>query len=173
MKTPLLRVIFAWCAAGTALAAEGGSPSPKAVINFDNWQKYTDIKDSEAPTEKGQRAILDQIDAYLVKDASRVVPDGNVLTITFQDIDLAGDFEPWHGAQWDDIRVVKDIYPPRFVFTWSVTDPTGKIVKQGKEDILDMAFQTRITIFQDDPLRYEKQILDDWMHAALRSLKTS
>ena len=42
-----------------------------------------------------------------------MVPEGDKLTITFTDIDLAGDFEPWRGPQWDEVRIVKAIYPPR------------------------------------------------------------
>ena len=173
MKTPLLRVVFALCAAGTVWAADSSTAPKKAVVNFDHWEKFADVKDNYSPTERGQQEILQQISDYLVQDAGHVVPNGDLLTITFQDIHLAGEFEPWRGAQWDGIRVVKDIYPPHFKFTWALTNSGGTVVKQGQEDIVDLNFQMRITAFRDDPLRYEKQILDEWMHRATWHLKTS
>ena len=33
------------------------------------------------------------------------------------------------------------IYPPAFKFTYSVTDPSGKVVRKGSEDIRDLDFQ--------------------------------
>ena len=138
---------------------------------FDHPEKFTDVKDHDQPTDSGRDAILNAIRSYLVTESKYFVPEGCKLTMTFTDIDLAGDFEPWRGAQWDDIRVVKDIYPPHFKFTWSVADASGAVLKQGTEDILDMNFQMRVTIDRQDPLRYEKDILRSWMSTAVGSLK--
>ena len=33
--------------------------------------------------------------------------------IRVTEVDLAGDFEPWRGPQFQDVRIVKDLYPPR------------------------------------------------------------
>ena len=91
--------------------------------------------------------------------------------MTFSDIDLAGDFEPWRGPTWSDVRVVKSIYPPAFKFTWAVTDSAGRIVKQGREDMRVLAFEMTVTLDLQDPLRYEKAILDDWMRNNLGNIK--
>lgn len=152
-------------------AANHQPGAEKLQVNFPNWQHYTDIKDSYIETEKGEQGILNELKEALTLDAKYAVPDGDHLTITFSDIDLAGDFEPWRGPQWDDVRVVKDIYPPRFKFTYTLTDGSGKVLKQGPENIVDMAFQMRVTINRDDPLRYEKDILKDWMDRTLRTVQ--
>ena len=90
--------------------------------------------------------------------------------MTFTDIDLAGDFEPWRGGQWDSVRVVKSISPPAFKFIYTVTDSSGKVVKQGSEHLRDLDFLMRITPDPSDSLRYEKQILDDWLRSNLRDV---
>ena len=100
-----------------------------------------------------------------------MVPEGDRLAITFTDIDLAGDFEPWRGPQWSGVRIVKDVYPPAFKFTYAVTDPSGRVVKGGSEDIRDGGFQFRSTIDTTDTLRYEKAVLNDWARSTLRALK--
>ena len=50
-------------------------------------------------------------------------------------------------------------------------DASGKVVKQGSENIRDMTFDTRITFDRDDPLHYEKDMLGDWVRSNLRNLK--
>ena len=110
------------------------------------------------------------LEASLQRDAKFYVPDGDHLSLVFTDIHLAGDFEPERGAQWDDVRIVRDLYPPRFVFTYSLTDPSGKVVKSGKENLTDINFQNHISIDRDDPLHYEKDMLNTWMERKMHGL---
>ena len=113
-------------------------------------------------TEMGEKAILDQIRDYVVKRANEVLPAGQTLTVTFTDIDLAGDFEPWRGGQAMDIRIVKDVYPPRMDLEFRLTDADGAVLKEGKRQLRDLAFLGKININREDPLRHEKNLLDDW-----------
>jgi hypothetical protein len=170
MKTTLLCALLGLLAAG-ASPVWAAPAAPRAEVIYDHPEKFTDVKDGFMPTEKGTAAILSDLSTYLVAQANTFVPPGFRLTLTFTDIDLAGDFEPWRGARFDDIRIVKDIYPPRFKFTYALTDATGRVVRSGREDITDMFFQNRITLDNLDPLRYEKQILQDWMRRRLRDAK--
>jgi hypothetical protein len=157
----------------TLAARSADVPGPTVPVNvvFDHPERFTDVKDANFPTDSGRDAILSRIRDFIVREATRTLPAGDDLTITFTDIDLAGDYEPWHGAQWDDVRVVKDIYPPAFKFTYSVTDSSGKVLKQGSENIRDLNFQTRLVLDTSDTLRYEKDILKDWVRGTLRGLK--
>src|ERR1035438_1157050 len=169
-KIALLSTVAAWVAAGALYGADAPKPAWAEIV-FDHPEKFTDIKDQVNPTDSGQQAILDRIREYLVSEVKPYIPDGCKLTITFTDIDLAGDFEPWHGGQWDHIRIVKPIYPPAFKFAWTVTNLTGKVIKQGKEDIRDLSFDMRLTVNMDDPLRFEKDILKDWVGGNLGDVK--
>jgi len=77
---------------------------------------------------------------------------------------MAGDFEPWRGPRWDDVRVVKEIYPPRIQLTFRLTDAAGNVLKEGKRDLKDLAFLMKINMsFRDDPVRHENALLDDWL----------
>jgi len=100
-----------------------------------------------------------------------LVPVGYKLTVTFTNIDLAGEYEPWHSPMYQDVRMLRDIYPPAFKFTYAVTDPAGKVVRSGSQDIRDVAYQMRVTLDLTDPLRYEKDILSEWARSALQGLK--
>jgi hypothetical protein len=151
-----------------------GAPagSPRVVVAFDHPEKFTDINDSFPDgTPKGRQAILDKISAFIQDRSRKSVPDGYTLSITFTDIKLAGQFEPWRGPQFDDVRIIRDIYPPWFKFTYTVTDPAGKVVLQGTKNLTDLNFQLRLVPEVDDPLRYEKSILADWISSLKRSLR--
>ena len=79
--------------------------------------------------------------------------------MTFTDVDFAGDFEPWRGAQGDDIRIIKDIYPPDYKFTWSVTNAAGQVVKQGNEDLSDMDFSgMHRSLDNSSPIQSDKDL---------------
>jgi hypothetical protein len=169
MKTLRLLSPILGLVAACALHA-GAGPAPRTEVVFDHPEKFTDVKDSSNPSDKGRDAILGNIRSFLLQQTEPLVPEGYKLKITFTDIDLAGDFEPWRGPRFDDVRIVKDIYPPAFKFTYSVTDPSGKVVREGAEDIRDLNFQMRLTIDTSDPLRYEKDILGEWARSKLRGI---
>ena len=137
--------------------------TPKLVVVFLHPGKYRDIRDQYSPTDKGELYILSQLKDALVADADHDVPVGCQLTLTFTDIKLAGDFEPWRGPMWDAVRIVKDIYYPYFRFNWKLAGPSGDILKQGSENLQDMDFQMRPVLDLSDPLRYEKDMLREWM----------
>jgi hypothetical protein len=147
-------------------------PNQRTQVVFVDPDKFTDARDSYNGTDSGRDAILDQLREYMQTEAKRYLPDGDKLSVSVTDVDLAGDFEPWRGPQWDDVRVVKDIYPPRIKLSFQLTDSTGKVLKEGTRDLRDLAFMMKITMsFHDDPLRHEKQLLDDWFAEEFRGLK--
>ena len=137
----------------------------RAEVNFFEPKKFTDVRDSSMGDYE-RTTYLDQIRDHLLEQAKYYVPEGHMLSVTFTDIDMAGDFEPWRGPRFDDIRIVKDIYPPRMVLSFRLTDAEGNVVKEGKRELRDLAFMMKITMaFRDDSVRHEKGLIDDWLRA--------
>jgi hypothetical protein len=170
-RTISLVSILSLLAANAVFGASGDKPAPTNVtVIFDHPEKFADIKDSYMPTEKGQNAILEQIRHFIVDHAQSHLREGQKLEIKFTDIDLAGDFEPQRGPSFNDIRIVKDIYFPRFNFGFKLTGADGKVISEGKRELRDQAFQMRMAFPPDDPLRYEKDILNDWLRNEFRSV---
>jgi len=172
MKTSRYWILLAGLVLARGLSA---APSPAAAsrveVVFDHPEKFRDVRDSFNPTDRGRDSILENIRHALIAAGKYYVPEGYNLKIVFTDIKLAGDYEPWHGPDFDDIRIVKAIYPPSFTFTYTVSDPSGHIIKQGSENFTDMNFQMRLVLDSGDSLRYEKDILRDWMSSTLRDLR--
>ena len=169
---PRFALVLLGLAAPLALCAATPAKAPvRTEVVFDQPDKFTDVKDGDFGTDRGRDAILEQIREFIVERAEKALPAGQKLTVTFADIDLVGEYEPWRGPQFSDVRIVKSIYPPRFKFSYKITDAAGKTVKEGKEELRDLAFDMRLTIDRQDPLRYEKDILKDWISDVTRAPK--
>ncbi|MDI1318859.1 MAG: DUF3016 domain-containing protein [bacterium] len=178
MKIPARHAFLALLlgtATGALYAADKPVPADSPVkVVFDHPENYTDLKDSgmDMDNARGREYFLPLLKEHLEKEAGRRLAPGQKLIITFTDIDLAGDFEPWRGPQLSDVRIVKEIYLPRLKLTFQLTDADGRVSKEGERKLTDLAYQMRITrAFRDDPLRYEKDILDDWLQLEFAARK--
>jgi hypothetical protein len=152
------------------LASPAAPPPPKNIdsrmqVNFFEPEKFTDVKMTMMGDDRDRDDLLGRIRDHLIEQARYYVPVGQTLEITFTDIDMAGDFEPWRGAQWEDVRVVKDIYPPRMTLNFRLVDGEGNILKQGKRELRDMSFLLKLSIDRNDTLRHEKAMLEDWLRS--------
>jgi hypothetical protein len=162
-------------AAGALFAADKAAPTDtRATVVFEHPEKYMDLKDDGMDTdnENGQKHYLPQFKEHIEKEAGRLLAPGQKLAITFTDIDLAGDYEPWRSPQMMDVRIVKSVYPPRLTFTFRLTDENGRVLSEGERKLVDLGFQMRITrSFNNDLLRYEKDMLTDWLRDELKPRK--
>lgn len=155
-----LLVATAWA----ARPAETAVP-PRAEVSYLEPQGFTDVRD-EYLGDASRTTYLEQLRDHLIERARRHVPEGQFLSVTITDIDMAGDFEPWLGPRWTDVRIVKDLYPPRIDLRFRLTDATGRVLAEGRRQLRDLAFMMKLSLtFRDDPLRHEKALLDDWLQA--------
>jgi len=159
--------------AGLAFAADPvtAKPESRVAVVYVDPDKFTDVKRenwSENSTD-----LLDQLKTFMIEKGERYVPAGMHLEIKVTDVDLAGDFEPWRGPNYDGVRIIKDIYVPRIKLEFSLTDAKGTVINSGQRTLTDLAFQMRSTTIlpRDDYLRYEKDLLQDWFYNEFNSLR--
>lgn len=166
MFRPLLALVAA-CLVLAACAAPGPKkPLPERVqVSWGPNDQLTEVKNNSF-----QRGWLKPADwqkalsESLRKRADLVLPPGQVLRVTVEDIKLAGDFEPWRGPDAQDIRYLKDIYPPRATLRWTLTDAHGTTIREGQSKLSDLGYLQRLpSTIANDPLRYDKRMLDDWV----------
>ena len=148
----LLVWMFAW-----------GNVAGEVVVIFQNPDEYRDIDYYFAGNKKGQRVYLPEIKEYIEKYGAKQLPEGFVLTLTFTDIDLAGEHEPWRGLLSNDIRIVRSIYPPRMTFSYELVDGDGKVLQAGEERLVDLAFDFRVRTNFHDNLFYDKAMIGRWL----------
>ena len=151
--------VRAACTDGAAVA----DPRARVAVVFEQPQHFTDMKYTKA--EQTSVALLDELHKFMCEMGERYVPIGMQAEIKVTDIDLAGDFEPWRGPQFDQVRITRDIYPPRIFLEFRLTDDSGGVVSEGKRELRDIGYQSRLVRPPDDYLRYEKDILRDWFRS--------
>ena len=147
-----------------SLPAEG-----PVSIDWTDPAQFSDIRYSGNRWEAKRGNWVEQLAQHLRKSALKRLPPGESLQVTITDIKRAGDYEPWHGLQMQDVRFMRDIYPPRVSLQFTLTDAQGQVIDQGERKLVDSSYLYGGTRLSDtDPLRYEKRLLDDWLRRELR-----
>ena len=150
---------------GCAVSAPKDEAVSRVSVSFVEPEKFTDSRRAELqPTSSG---VLRELEKFLIDADTRYVPESMKLNIRVTDIDLAGEFELFHGPQADQVRITKGLYPPRIALEFEVMDSAATVVKSGKRDLTDINYQLRSVYPRADYLRYEKDILRDWLRAEL------
>lgn len=162
----LFGLIFAASCATPSEKTQTAADAPGKTVNvvFNDPEKFTDVKTSSMDYEKDREAILARLKEYIQERAPKYMAGGQTLSITINDVDMAGDFEPWYGPRVQDIRIIKDIYPPRIDLDFNLVDAAGKTLAEGTRQLRGLNFMTTtMSIPSDDNLRHEKTLLNDWL----------
>lgn len=139
-------------------------------VHWTDPNQFTEIRYSGNRFQSQQGNWVQDLAGHFREAIAKQLPAGDKVDLTITDIKRAGQYEPWHGPRSDDIRVVKDLYPPRLSFKYVWTDASGKVVAQGEEKLIDSAFLMGDTRLNDsDPLRYEKRMIDEWARKQFRA----
>ena len=152
-------------AVGCSVAADRAAtpPDSRVSVTFVQPERFTDVRDSLLASPKGTADLLAEIDRYLHTVGARYVPAGLTLDVRITNIDLAGEFEPWRGPQFDRVRIMRDVYPPRFALEFRLTDARGAVVKEGQRVLLDQLYLSAAALNNGDPLYYDKLLLGAWL----------
>jgi hypothetical protein len=164
--------------AGTASAASRrvtDADAPRSLpadgpvtISWSDPAEFTEIKRSLNRWEAERGNWVVDLAKYMRQRSQDSLLPGETLDIHITDIARAGNYEPWRGLWLNDVRMVRDIYPPRMSFTWRKLGPDGQVIDEGEQKLVDMAFQMGTQPLNSDPLRYEKRMVDRWVQRDLR-----
>jgi hypothetical protein len=151
--------------AGGLLLASAAATA-EVTVQFVQPENYPDMPFS--PVDRD--AILKDIGDYFTK-LGKNLPEGTDLRIDVLDLDLAGRLEPSRrGAH--DLRILRGGADwPRMKLHYSV-ESGGKVVNSGDAQLQDMDYQARGNrVSGSEPLRYEKQMIDDWYYKTIAPRK--
>ena len=151
------------CSVGSALAG-----TPPVTVDWTDPAKFADTTQSMCANRVKPTEWLGDLARYVQRRGSKMIEPGQHLNVTIVDITRAGICEPWRGPAFDDIRIVKEIYPPSIALRYTLTGADGATVRTGEAKLRDPAFLNRGTPNSNDPLRYEKRMFDDWLRREFR-----
>ena len=154
-----------------SLSMMGGVLSAEVEVTFEDPESYRDIDYGDRNTRRGIKIHIPQLEKHIIKLGKRFLEEGQTLVMTVTDVDLAGEYEPWRSINFDDIRIVKDIYPPRIRFSYELKGADGTVLSSGEEHLSNMNFLYRIRTNTHDDLFHDKELITDWMRKMTKALK--
>ena len=161
------------CVASLALVsvmARASALPDNVSVHYKDPQHFTEAKRSFGMHRVHANDYLQPLKAYIDQRASRVLAPGQRLDIEVTDVDLAGEYEPWRGPRMDDVRIIKDIYPPRIDLDFTLYGADGKVLRQGHRTLRDLSFLSHNFVADQDSLRYEKSLIDQWLRKGAEKL---
>ncbi|RYF27148.1 MAG: DUF3016 domain-containing protein [Comamonadaceae bacterium] len=146
-----------------AHAGEGGVPPGIVSVTYADPARFSDARSAPRESAQARQAWLNALSLHLADQAAPRLPEGQRLTVHITDVQRAGGFEPWRGPQAGDVRIVRDIYPPRIDLEFKLLAADGRVLREGRRQLRDGAFLMRPGGSPTDPLRHEKALVDDWV----------
>ena len=162
-SSPLFRLLCVACLALAAVTAWAATPPGNVHVHYKDPQHFTEAKRSFGMHLIDADDYLKPLKDYIVQRASRILAPGQRLDIEVTDVKRAGEYEPWRGPRFEDVRVIKDIYPPRIDLDFTLYGADGKVLREGHRKLRDAAFLSRSFATDQDSLRYEKSLIDLWL----------
>lgn len=155
------------------IAALNVSPAfAELTVRFESADRYTDLALGGASTPAVRDDLLKQLEKHFQQLAERFLPPGDRLEIVVQDVDMAGATEPWRIPSFIDTRFLRDIYPPRVSLHYLWRDKAGKTKADKQEKLTDLNYlmlSDSTYYHHNDPLRYEKAMLERWFRGNFSS----
>ena len=111
--------------------------------------------------------LTEELRIHLEQTAAAHLPQGARLAVTITDVDMAGEYPPISGSLSRDVRVIKDVYPPRIDLDFTLTRADGSVERQGHRELRDPGFLWSASPLARDRLVHEKGLLDLWLRREL------
>jgi hypothetical protein len=147
-------------------ALVAGSASAAVTVHYVEPDKFTDVPFVSWDREDALKQLAD----HFTKLGSSL-PPGQDLRIDVLDVDMAGRLIP-NAHLGRDLRVLHGRADwPRIDLRYTL-EQNGQVIKGGEARLSDMNYLDHTTrhYFDSEPLRYEKQMIDDWFEKTIGPL---
>lgn len=156
MRTPVL------LAAAAALLLLPLAAAAAVEMRFVQPQQYTDAGLRSLEREPSA-ALQRELTALLQRLGDIYLEPGQDLAVDVLDLDLAGRFQWWDPSR-GEIRVMDSVSWPRMRLRYRLSRD-GETLSEGEDHVSDMDYLSTASARGADPLRYEKNMLEDWFRA--------
>jgi hypothetical protein len=156
-----MRLITRTLLASAVSLLAAGAAWADVSVTFVKPEEFADVPRNAIDRERLQKDFTEYF-ATLDKK----LPAGQKLRVEVLDIDLAGRL--WPRRTGDDIRVMNGGADWPHMHLRYTLEQDGQTLRSGDEQLSNMMYQQRLSRYSDsDPLRYEKQMIDEWFDKAI------
>ena len=151
------RIFLASALAGALWLLSAGAAWARVDVAFIRPEHFSEMPFSTAARDKVQQQLKD----HFARLGARLPADQN-LSIEITDLSLAGRLALGR-ARTSDVRVLRGGADwPRMHLRYRL-ESNGQLIRSGEDELADMSYLDGINPYaQDDNLRYEKKMIDDW-----------
>ena len=150
-----------------ALALGAGTASAEVTVNYVNMEQFADLPSGEWE----RKEILKNLADY-IKKLGADLPAGTDMTVNIYNVDLAGREYPGNRAS-GDMRVLEGKSDWPLIELQYALSSKGQVFDSGTAQISDVTYMNRkVKLSQEnDNLRYEKRMLQDWFKKTILTKK--
>ncbi len=151
----------------------GITATANAVVNVNMEPVGTQYRDLAFEGRDGQKAnerFAREMTQHMQQLTGDMLPPGAEITITFIEVDMAGNYEPQLDPEFNDVRIMTSIYAPYLEFSYIVSGEDGDVLKTGEAKLTDPAWMNNIRapFHNSDQLFYEKELMTRWAKEEFR-----
>lgn len=154
-------------AAGTGPMTGAASPSAasrKAEVRVEFAVMGVSNPDRDLAGASEAAGHMRRLSRFVTEAAEPRLAAGDVLSVRFDEVLLAGSLEPWRSARLDGVRFITSAYPPRITLGFRWVDASGSVIREGERSLTNLDFQRDPrAALSNDTLRYERALLDEWI----------
>lgn len=152
-----IRPVLKKLAVASLLLLAAGSAAAGVTVRYAQPENFADLP--FAPWERER--VLEELDEHFARLAA-TLPAGQDLKVDVLDLDLAGRIQPVFGGA-RQLRILNGGADWPHIHLRYTVESGGKVLSSGEEHLSNMMYLDRINRYSGgDPLRYEKQMLDEW-----------
>ena len=119
-----------------------------------NPDSFTPVPSAKKESKAERRAWVEALSEHMADRIAEALRDGERAEVYISDIRRA---TAMSGAS------SQDVVPPRIALTFKRLSAKGKVVQTASRTLQDNALQLKGRRYENDPLRYEKALVDDWV----------
>ena len=162
----IARLLLASALLAACTSTPNAADPDRVSVEYVHPETFTDVGSRYLRADSEREVRLAALRSHLVQRASALLAPGHVLAVAITDVDMAGSFEPIRAAS-GYARVIRSVYPARIDLRFRLTATDGSVVHEGQRTLRDSILPAAAGGYRDDPLRYEKALLDRWLEREL------
>lgn len=131
-------------------------------VTTSNPESFTPVPSAQKESKTARRAWVEALCEHIADRIAEALPDGERAEVNITDIRRVAPMAGTSNVP-GEARGSHEVVPPRITLTFKRLSAKGKVVQTASRTLQDTSLQLKGRRYENDPLRYEKALVDDWV----------